>query len=90
MNWGSKFHVMGEGVEHHLKEEEHTMFPLIKKVLSKQELIKIATAMSAMRERGLTPRRTPKSRTPSKMPPATKQRSSSPNQIYKSGKKKKT
>ncbi len=47
--WGSKFHVMGESVEHHLGEEEDSMFPLVKGVLSEKELIQVCSAMERMR-----------------------------------------
>lgn len=47
--WGSKFHVMGESVEHHLGEEEHNMFPLVKVVLSEKELMQVGSAMERLR-----------------------------------------
>ncbi len=68
-DWGAKFHVMGEGVEHHLKEEEDDMFPLVKRVLSEKQLAQIVERMAKIRNAPTIPRRTPKGSRPSSMPP---------------------
>ncbi|MBA2481139.1 MAG: hemerythrin domain-containing protein [Planctomycetes bacterium] len=48
-DWGPKVHVMGEGIEHHLKEEERKMFPKARSILSVPDLMKLGTRMAKRR-----------------------------------------
>jgi hypothetical protein len=53
--WGAKFKVLGESIEHHLEEEEGQMFPKARKVLTREELQALGARMRAMKaeaERG--------------------------------------
>jgi hypothetical protein len=53
--WGAKFKVLQESLEHHIKEEEHNMFPTARQVLSREELQDLGARMRAMKaeaERG--------------------------------------
>jgi iron-sulfur cluster repair protein YtfE (RIC family) len=36
--WGAKFKVLKENIEHHIEEEEGTMFPLARGIFSREEL----------------------------------------------------
>ena len=47
--WGAKFKVLGESIEHHLKEEEGEMFPKARKVLPREELQALGARMRAMK-----------------------------------------
>ena len=75
-DWGSKFHVMGECLEHHLGEEEDDMFPLVNEVLSTRQLTGLHARMEKMRARAENPRspvatRTvPRRRGPTRVPSA--------------------
>ena len=58
--WGAKFKVLQESLEHHIKEEEGTMFPGARKVLSAEELKELGARMrklKAQEERRPAPRR---------------------------------
>ncbi len=58
--WGAKFKVLQESLEHHIKEEEGTMFPGARKVLSAAELKELGARMrklKAEQERRPAPRR---------------------------------
>ena len=53
--WGAKFKVLQESLEHHIKEEERNMFPNARRVLSREELQALGARMRAMKaeaERG--------------------------------------
>ena len=43
--WGAKFKVLQESLEHHIKEEEGTMFPSARKVLSAEALKELGARM---------------------------------------------
>lgn len=47
--WGAKFKVLGESIEHHLKEEEREMFPKARKVLPREELQALGAHMRALK-----------------------------------------
>ena len=47
--WGAKFKVLKESIEHHIKEEEGTMFPKARKVLSAEELKGLGARMRALK-----------------------------------------
>ena len=47
--WGAKFKVLKESIEHHIKEEESTMFPTARKVLSAEELKGLGARMREMK-----------------------------------------
>jgi hypothetical protein len=49
--WGAKFKVLRESLEHHIKEEEGTMFPGARKVLSADELSELGARMRALKAR---------------------------------------
>ena len=58
--WGAKFKVLQESLEHHIKEEEGTMFPGARKVLSADELKELGGRMRKLKtqeERRHAPRR---------------------------------
>ena len=58
--WGAKFKVLQESLEHHIKEEEGTMFPGARKVLSAEELKELGARMRKLKaeeERRPAPRR---------------------------------
>ena len=52
--WAPKFKVLKESIEHHIKEEEGTMFPTARGVLSRDELQELGASMMAMKERPVT------------------------------------
>jgi hemerythrin-like domain-containing protein len=47
--WGAKFKVLKESLEHHIEEEEGTMFPAARKVLSGEELQELGARMRKLR-----------------------------------------
>ena len=47
--WGAKFKVLKESIEHHIKEEEGTMFPAARKVLSAEELKGLGLRMRSLK-----------------------------------------
>jgi hemerythrin-like domain-containing protein len=47
--WGAKFKVLQESLEHHIKEEERNMFPNARRVLSREELQDLGTRMRALK-----------------------------------------
>jgi hemerythrin-like domain-containing protein len=47
--WGAKFKVLKESIEHHIEEEEGTMFPAARQVLSAEELQDIGKRMRALK-----------------------------------------
>ena len=47
--WGAKFKVLQESLEHHIKEEEGTMFPGARKVLSAEELKELGARMRKLK-----------------------------------------
>ena len=54
--WGAKFKVLKESIEHHIKEEERHMFPTARGVLSREELETLGATMIEMKERPVTSR----------------------------------
>jgi hemerythrin-like domain-containing protein len=49
LSFGGKVKVLKELVEHHIEEEEKTMFPHARKVMSKEELQELGVEMADMR-----------------------------------------
>jgi len=49
--WGAKFKVLQESLEHHIKEEEGAMFPGARKVLSAAELKALGARMRKLKTR---------------------------------------
>ena len=47
--WGAKFKVLQESLEHHIKEEEGTMFPGARRVLSAEELQELGARMRKLK-----------------------------------------
>ena len=47
--WGAKFKVLKENIEHHIKEEESQMFRIARGIFSRDELRDMATRMEALR-----------------------------------------
>jgi len=47
--WGAKFKVLKESIEHHLQEEEGTMFPRARQLFSAEELHDIGRRMRALK-----------------------------------------
>ena len=48
--WGAKFKVLKENIEHHIKEEEREMFRAARGMLSREELDEIGARMKALRK----------------------------------------
>ena len=49
--WGAKFKVLKENIEHHITEEERTMFPVARTLLSREELLALGAKMRALKLR---------------------------------------
>ena len=49
--WGAKFKVLKENIEHHIKEEEGEMFRLARGIFSRDELLDLADRMRALKPR---------------------------------------
>jgi iron-sulfur cluster repair protein YtfE (RIC family) len=47
--WGAKFKVLKENIEHHIEEEEGEMFPTARAVMSRDELLALGARMAAMK-----------------------------------------
>lgn len=47
--WGAKFKVLKENIEHHIEEEEDSMFPKARGIFSREELQDLGARMKAMR-----------------------------------------
>ena len=47
--WGAKFKVLAESLEHHIEEEEGTMFPNARRVLSAEQLRELGTRMRKLK-----------------------------------------
>ena len=47
--WGAKFKVLKESLEHHIEEEETQMFPSARQVLTREELQALGARMRAMK-----------------------------------------
>jgi hemerythrin-like domain-containing protein len=50
--WGAKFKVLKESIEHHIEEEERLMFPTARGVLSRDDLRDLGRRMKALRASG--------------------------------------
>ena len=48
--WGAKFKVMKENLEHHIEEEEGEMFKQAKQVFDEDELARLGESMMALKE----------------------------------------
>jgi hemerythrin-like domain-containing protein len=48
--WGAKFKVLTESLEHHIEEEESHMFPSARQVLTREELQGLGARMRAMKQ----------------------------------------
>ena len=48
--WGAKFKVLRESLEHHIEEEESHMFPSARQVLTREELQGLGARMRAMKQ----------------------------------------
>ena len=53
--WGAKFKVLKENLEHHIEEEEGEMFRTARAVLSRDELHSLGARMAAMKARAKRP-----------------------------------
>jgi len=49
--WGAKFKVLKESLEHHIKEEEHEMFLKARGIFSRDELLRLGVEMAEMKKR---------------------------------------
>ena len=49
--WGAKFKVLKENIEHHIKEEEGEMFRTARAVLGRDELLALGAKMAALKAR---------------------------------------
>jgi hemerythrin-like domain-containing protein len=47
--WGAKFKVLKENIEHHIQEEEKVMFPMARGLFSREELQELAVRMLALK-----------------------------------------
>jgi hypothetical protein len=47
--WGAKFKVLKESIEHHIQEEERIMFHTARGVLDRDELRELGARMKALR-----------------------------------------
>ena len=47
--WGAKFKVLKENIEHHIEEEEGNMFKTARAVLSREELQDLGARMAEMK-----------------------------------------
>jgi iron-sulfur cluster repair protein YtfE (RIC family) len=47
--WGAKFKVLKENIEHHIQEEERELFPAARRIFSREELRELAARMLALR-----------------------------------------
>ena len=47
--WGAKFKVLKESVEHHIKEEERVMFPAARGALAREEQLALGARMRALK-----------------------------------------
>ncbi len=57
--WPAKFKVMQENVEHHIGEEEDTMFPTARRMLDDDELAHLGDRMSARKQQAMSQERLP-------------------------------
>ena len=51
--WGAKFKVLKENIEHHIQEEEGPMFRTARGVMSRDELLQLGTRMARMKAEAL-------------------------------------
>ena len=49
--WGAKFKVLKENIEHHIKEEEGEMFRLARGILSRDELLELGERMRELKRK---------------------------------------
>ena len=55
--WGAKFKVMKENIEHHIEEEEGTMFPQARQVFERAELEELGARMEERKQAELEVRK---------------------------------
>ena len=48
--WGAKFKVLKENIEHHIEEEEDNMFPKARGIFSREELLQLGTLMAGKKK----------------------------------------